>query len=162
MKIVQKVDADTAFKNTLQSRQSSHVPGSMPPPSLPDSNSFRPPASLHQPSQPRIPPERKEEPLFLPSSQLSVTENKFLEEAGFGDIETLEDLNALLEGEGEEVDFTPSQVQKPSTSKQIEGQNMRVDQGTEHGGLSDEMDFGPTQATQKVCSLPIAQVEGRG
>ncbi|KXN90855.1 Cell cycle checkpoint control protein RAD9A [Leucoagaricus sp. SymC.cos] len=154
MKIVQKVDVDSATTPTPQSRQSSRVPGSMPPPSLPGPSSFRPsPASLHQPLQPRAPQEsqKQKEPLFLPSSQLSVAENRFLQEAGFGDIGTVEELHALLEDEGEEVDFSPSQAQKPSELEHNEGQNtMQVDKTPESLVFVDDMDFGPTQATQKV------------
>ncbi|KAF5351682.1 hypothetical protein D9756_007695 [Leucocoprinus leucothites] len=151
MKIVQKVEIDAADKNISQSRHASRVPWSMPPPSLPGPSSLRlPPASVHQLSQRHIPLKRKEEPLFLPSSQLSAAENKVLKEAGFGDIETLEDLNALLEGEGEEVEFPPSQVQNPPSSKQNQGRNdPAVERNSESTDFVDDMDFGPTQATQR-------------
>lgn len=152
-KIVSKVDADKAFRTTVQSRQSSHAPDSMPPPSLHGPGSFRStPVPFHQSSLPPISKKvQEQEPLFLPSSQLSVAENNFLKEAGLGDIGTVEELNALLEGDGEEISFSLSQGQKASTAETEDG--MRVDDTPESLELVEEMDFGPTQATQKVCML---------
>lgn len=154
MKIVQKVNADTDSRYTAQSRQSSRVPESMPPPSFRGPDSFQtPPVPAHQPSQSSISKKRQEqqEPLFLPSSQLSIAENNFLKQAGLGDIGTMEELNALLEEDGEEVDFSPSQARGTSDLKQGEKESgMQVDEAAESLELMDDMGFGPTQATQKV------------
>ncbi|KAF9447953.1 hypothetical protein P691DRAFT_760339 [Macrolepiota fuliginosa MF-IS2] len=152
MKIVQRVDADAASRYTAQSRQSSRMPDSMPPPLSPGPGSFRPlSVPVHQPSLSPVPNKRREqqEPLFLPSSQLSIAENNFLKEAGLGDIGTAEELNALLEEDGEEVDFSPSQAQRASDSKQIKDDEMKVDGAPESFELVEETGFGPTQATQK-------------
>lgn len=147
-KIVSRVDVSSTASNAAQSRQSSRVPESMPPPSFPGPGSFLPIiAPLSQPSQPNC-ARKAQEPLFLPSSQLSVAETQFLQEAGFGDIGTVEDLNALLESEGEEVDFSSSQ--KVSAAGHTESDGMQVDNTSESFELMDEM-IGPSQATQKVC-----------
>lgn len=159
MKVVQKVDADTASVRTSQSRQSSRVPSSMPPPSFPGSLR-EPPVSVYQPSQPLDSRNTsKQEPLFLPSSQFSVAENNFLKDAGLGDIETMEELNALLEGDGDEVDFSSSQEQRVDLAKRGQEDNMHVDETPESFELiDDEPGFEPTQAAQKVCvcSIPCA------
>ena len=145
MKIVRKVEADPMPRNMIQPRISDSVPPLCP--SGPSSRST--PPALLQPSPHSIPSE-KEEPLFLPSSQLTIAENNFLKEAGLGDIETLGDLNALLEGEGEEVEFPPSQVQGTSGSKLNQNRSeLQSEKRSESIGF-DDMDFGPTQATQKV------------
>ena len=152
MKIVSKVETDAISRNMVQSRQHSLNPDSMPPPS-PGLNSLRPhsiPLALLQLSQHSTRPE-KEEPLFLPSSQLTTAENNFLKEVGLGDVETLGDLNALLEGEGEEVEFPSSQKQGTSGSKLNQGRSdLQLDKRSESVRF-DDMDFGPTQATQRVC-----------
>lgn len=153
MKIVRKVEAveaDAISGNIVQSREHSQIPDFVPPlcPPGPSSHSTSP--ALRQPSRRSILLE-KEVPLFLPSSQLTVAENNFLKEAGLGDIETLGDLNALLEGEGEEVEFPPSQVQSTSGSKLNQNRSeLQLDKHSESVGF-DDMDFGPTQTTQKVC-----------
>ena len=87
----------------------------------------------------------------MPSSQLTTAENNFLKEVGLGDVETLGDLNALLEGEGEEVEFPSSQRQGTSDSKLNQGRSdLQLDKRSESVRF-DDMDFGPTQATQRVC-----------
>jgi len=154
MKIVRKVEADAISRNIVQSREHSQIPEFALPLCPPGSSSRSSPPVLLQPSQHSIPsgiPLEKEEPLFLPSSQLTIAENNFLKEAGLGDIETLGDLNALLEGEGEEVEFPPSQVQSTSGSKLNQNRSeLQLDKHSESIGF-DDMDFGPTQITQKVC-----------
>ncbi|KAJ3554908.1 hypothetical protein NP233_g12328 [Leucocoprinus birnbaumii] len=146
MKIVQKVEIDETDRN---SRHSSRIPGSMPPPSLPGPSSLRmPPSSVRELPQQLNPIGNGREPLFLPSSQLSVAENQFLKKAGLGDIQTLEDLNALLEGDAEEVEFSHSQLPSVSRSEQRED-GTRVEKNPEDIDLPDEMDFGPTQPVQK-------------
>lgn len=150
MKIVRKVEADAISGNTVQSREHSQMPDFVPPLCPPGPSSHLTSPALLQPSQHSIPLE-KEVPLFLPSSQLTIAENNILKEAGLGDIETLGDLNALLEGEGEEVEFPPSQVQSTSGSKLNQNRSeLQLDKHSESIGF-DDMDFGPTQATQKVC-----------
>ncbi|KAF7782179.1 hypothetical protein Agabi119p4_1555 [Agaricus bisporus var. burnettii] len=147
-KIVSRVDMSSSVSSAAHSRQSSRVPESMPPPSFAGPGSFRPTiASLHQPSPPNI-VKQVQEPLFLPSSQLSVAENQFLKEAGLGDIETVEDLNALWEGEGEEVDFSSSRGQKVSTTEHNESDGIQMDDTSESFELMEEM-IGPSQVTQK-------------
>jgi cell cycle checkpoint control protein RAD9A len=157
-KIVSRVDVSSTASNAAQSRQSSRVPESMPPPSFPGMGSFPPTiAPLHQALQP-ISAKKAQEPLFLPSSQLSVAETQFLQEAGLGDIETVEDLNALLEGEGEEVDFSSSHGQKVSATGHNESDGMQVDDTSESFELMEEM-IGPSQATQKVCMKLITPTD---
>ncbi|KDR75080.1 hypothetical protein GALMADRAFT_69752 [Galerina marginata CBS 339.88] len=134
MKAVQSVAPETLFsRSSSSSRSGSHIPGSMPPPSIipirasSHSGHMRnsepgfadPPRS----SPPRL---QKSEPLFLPSSQMSAVEEEVLRGTGLG----LESMNAneladLLEGEGEEVDF--SYMSQRSETLQYNEQNDTLD-----------------------------------
>ena len=101
-KVVVRADRETAAR-------------SMPPPSLPlhASNPFAPSPRVSQrdfarPATPSQPTQRLE-PLFLPGSQLSQAQEEVLRESGLG-VETMEDFEAMLEDEGVEVEFPPSQA----------------------------------------------------
>ena len=127
MKAVQRVEpGSTAHAQAFASSSSSNrlrpsMDGSMPPPpSIP----FRAPSQF-QNSQSVDDvsnwkqPER--EPLFLPSSQLSVAEEDLMRESGLlvEGMDSAEALMAMLEDEGEEVDFRPSQAARLSATEDL-------------------------------------------
>ena len=109
MKVVQPVDPDTySNRSHSVSRSNSHVPGSMPPPSfVPNRSSYQVPPSTGFGNNSGAGPSKQKEPLFLPSSQMSAADEEVLKSTGLG-IETMNanELADLLDGEGEEVDFT--------------------------------------------------------
>lgn len=102
MKAVQRADLTFlahAQAHASTSSRSGTVRGSMPPPaSIP----FRPLSQTPIFSQNN----NDRDPLFLPGSQLSVAEEEAIRDSGLG-IESMgaEELEALLEGDGEEVAF---------------------------------------------------------
>ncbi|KAF9527306.1 Rad9-domain-containing protein [Crepidotus variabilis] len=111
IKVVQPADLQV-YNNQPRSdsRASSRIPGSMPPPSIvPNRSTFHAVASqgFSGNSQPQI-STRQEEPLFLPSSsQMTAAEIEVLRATGLG----IEDMDAdelaeMLDGEGQEVDFS--------------------------------------------------------
>ena len=111
MKVVQPAGPEALnIRSSSTSRSGSRVPGSMPPPSLiPGINSPQMPRSQghnHNDTS-SSKPERKNEPLFLPSSQTSAADEELLRSTGLG-IENMDEqeLADMLEGEGEEVDFS--------------------------------------------------------
>lgn len=110
MKVVQPADPEALnIRSSSTSRSGSRVPGSMPPPSIiPGINSSQMPRSQgynNDTSSSKV--ERKNEPLFLPSSQMSAEGEELLRSTGLG-IENMDEqeLADMLEGEGEEVDFS--------------------------------------------------------
>jgi cell cycle checkpoint control protein RAD9A len=141
MKAVQPAGPETLqSRSNSNSRSGSHIPGSMPPPSfipnrgisqMPQSQEFgrnRVPSSFDPP-----PSMRQKEPLFLPSSQMSAADEEVLRATGLG-VESMDahELADLLEGEGEEVDFSFASQQ---------ANDMEVDEQdsfelVEEGGLS--------------------------
>jgi len=154
LKVVQPAGPETLpSRSNSNSRSGSHIPGSMAPPSfipnrpisqMPQSQEFgrnRAPSSFDpKPSM------QQREPLFLPSSQMSAADEQVLRATGLG----VESMNAhqladLLEGEGEEVDFSFASQR---------GNDMEVDEQDSleligDGGLS------ATQSSDngdKVCS----------
>ena len=116
MKVVQPADSEGLnVRSNSASRSGSRVPGSMPPPSIiPGTNFSQMPRSQghNYNNNTSSKPERKNEPLFLPSSQMSAADEELLRSTGLG-IETMDEqeLADMLEGEGEEVDF--SHVSQP-------------------------------------------------
>ncbi|PPQ84592.1 hypothetical protein CVT25_015795 [Psilocybe cyanescens] len=118
-------------KSNSNSRAGSHIDGSMPPPSvIPNRGSYSAmqsqnsgrsvkspgPSSSH--GQRLGPPQSvKKEPLFLPSSQMSAADEEVLRSTGLG-LENMDsaELAELLEGEGEEVDFSYMSQQPPLAS----------------------------------------------
>lgn len=110
------------MKVVARGARESAAPGSMPPPSLPHaSNPFAP--------SPSPPPPR--EPLFFPGSQLSQADAAALRASGLG-IERMnaEELAALMEDEGEEVDVRPSQA--------ASGEGGDVEMGGDRGEEEEE------------------------
>ena len=89
---------------------------------------------------------RQKEPLFLPSSQMSAADEEVLRATGLG-VESMDahELADLLEGEGEEVDF--SFASQRANEMQVDEQDSF--ELVEEGGLS------ATQSSHnedKVCS----------
>jgi cell cycle checkpoint control protein RAD9A len=110
MKVVQPTGSEglnARFGSTSLSQ--SRVPGSMPPPSIiPGINFSQMPRSQgRSQNDTSSKSERKNEPLFLPSSQMSAADEELLRSTGLG-IESMneQELTDMLEGEGEEVDFS--------------------------------------------------------
>ena len=111
MKVVQPAGSERLnVRSSSTSRSESRVPGSMPPPSIiPGINFSQMPhrSQNHTHNDTSSKSERKNEPLFLPSSQMSAADEELLRSTGLG-IETMDaqELADMLEGEGEEVDFS--------------------------------------------------------
>ena len=110
MKVVQPAGPEALnIRSSSTSRSGSRVPGSMPPPSIiPGINSSQMPRSQgynNDTSSSKV--ERKNEFLFLPSSQMSAEGEELLRSTGLV-IENMDEkeLTDMLEGEGEEVDFS--------------------------------------------------------
>jgi cell cycle checkpoint control protein RAD9A len=119
MRAVQRADPVSVARADLGSRSQSRVPGPMVLPSvsrLPSSQTFSHDVRNGTMAHPSfIPPanpsfshtQHSREPLFLPgSSQLSVADEEAIRASGLG-IESMdaEELQAMLEGDGEEVAF---------------------------------------------------------
>jgi cell cycle checkpoint control protein RAD9A len=153
MKVVQPAGSQGLnIRSSATSRSGSRVPGSMPPPSIiPGVNSSQMPRSQgynhnHTSSSQS---ERKNEPLFLPSSQMSAADEEILRSTGLG-IENMDaqELADMLEGEGEEVDF--SYVSQPPKNfkkldKNVLHDEMQVD-GPESFELVDDDILDETQS----------------
>ncbi|KAJ7262222.1 Rad9-domain-containing protein [Mycena haematopus] len=149
MKAAQRTDAASLAQadraaSRLQSVAMSQTAGSMPPPPVPQ-RSFQ---SQHEKTfnaQMTPGPSRHKEPLFLPmSSQASAADDQVLRDTGLG-IEDMngEDLEMMLEGDGEEVEFTRSQV--PTKQSNV----------AEMDDAGDNMEFGATQSSDdnsRVCN----------
>ncbi|KAL0956314.1 hypothetical protein HGRIS_002467 [Hohenbuehelia grisea] len=128
-------------ENPATSRQASMRPStSMLPPPLP-------------PSQPAFPARTVKEPLFLPSSsQLSVVDEEAIRQSGLG----IEDMNAaeleaMLEGEGEEVafDFASQRVAEPEPNRGMDANRDHWDMAVDRQDsfeLVEDMDMAPTQS----------------
>ena len=97
------------------------------------------PLTRDQPAQ----NQRSKTPLFFPSSQLSQQNERAIRDSGLG-IEYMnqEELEAMLEGDGEEVEFDVAQDMAPGPG---------LNGGGEGGGSLDlfEDEFGPTQDGDK-------------
>ena len=159
MKVVQPANGER-YDNQL--RQNSRAPGSMLPPSAPlpsiiaNRSTFNAAAS-HGFNQVPGPSgsewARRDEPLFLPASQLSVAEEAVIRSTGLG-IETMNaaELAEMLEGEGEEVDF--SHVSQSQTMF-YNNDAMLVDE-RDSLELVDDSGLDATQSSRcdKVCYAP--------
>ena len=164
MKVVQRAGSqDLNIRSSSTSRSGSRVPGSMPPPSIiPGINSSQMARSQghnHDTSSSKF--ERKNEPLFLPSSQMSAADEELLRSTGLG-IENMDaqELADMLEGEGEEVDF--SYVSQPPKNfkkldKNVLHDEMQVD-GPESFELVEDDILDETQSDDitrvSFCSIP--------
>ena len=109
MKVVQPAGFEGLnARSSPTSRSESRVPGSMPPPSIiPGIKLSQMSRSHNNHNNTSSKSERKNEPLFLPSSQMSAADEELLRSTGLG-IEAMDEqeLTDMLEGEGEEVDFS--------------------------------------------------------
>ena len=104
MKVVQRADpASVVHAQAHASSRPGTVRGSMPPP---NSIPFRPLSQTPMFSQIGNNNSNSQDPLFLPGSQLSVADEEAIRDSGLG-IESMgaDELEALLEGDGEEVAF---------------------------------------------------------
>ena len=135
MKVVQPAGPEGLnIRSGSTSRSGSRVPGSMPPPSIiPGINSQMPLSQGHNHNDASSSKhERKNEPLFLPSSQMSTADEELLRSTGLG-IENMDEqeLADMLEGEGEEVDFSyvsqPLQRNFKKLDKNVLHDEMQVD-----------------------------------
>ena len=120
----------------------------------------------HQPSHPIRHP--REEPLFLPGSQLSAADKEALYASGLGDMDA-DEFNAMMEDDGEEVGLNldpplaEAEVEAPVPSVLPMSQSpvLDLDLDEEHGHGQDinrfeddiESEMGPTQSDEsgKVC-----------
>lgn len=142
MKVVQPAGSQGLnIRSSSTSRSGSRVPGSMPPPSIiPGTNSSQMPRfqghNHNDTSSSKF--ERKNEPLFLPSSQMSDADEELLRSTGLG-IENMDaqELADMLEGEGEEVDF--SYVSQPPKNFKKLGKNVLHDEMQVDGPESFEL-----------------------
>jgi cell cycle checkpoint control protein RAD9A len=167
MKAAQSVALERELPNNrsdYNSRASSRAFGSMPPPSaIPygfsqavsqQNLNHDVPLSAYQPARNLHHQQKQNDPLFLPSSQMSVADEAALRAIGL----EAEDMDAdqlvdLLEGEGEEVDFS-HMSQAPALMENI--QAMHIDNNIEVDGedLIEEPEFSATQASEdanRVC-----------
>lgn len=153
LKVVQEVDPEMDRHHSNYSRGTSRIPGSMPPPpTVPNRSTFHAIASQGPPHVPMSRREnpRQDEPLFLPSSQLSVTGLEILRSTGLG-IENMSaaEITEMLEGEGEEVDF--SHVSQPllniNQSQDLENMPMQLDGADSLEIIDDEL--AATQSTNE-------------
>ncbi|KAF8160680.1 Rad9-domain-containing protein [Crassisporium funariophilum] len=110
MKLVQTADPDSLYSRSTPNlrRSESTVLGSMPPPSIIPRPSF---SQVPQPDglgqNPSMSYPEKSEPLFLPSSQMSAADEEVLRSTGLGvELMDADELAEMLDGEGEEVDFS--------------------------------------------------------
>ncbi|KAH9485464.1 hypothetical protein JR316_0002372 [Psilocybe cubensis] len=143
MKAAQPIGPGNDYnKSSSSSRENSHMDGSMPPPSIiPNRGSYnlQPHSTSRTAGSSSVYDklrEVKKEPLFLPSSQMSEANLDVLQSTGLG-LENMdaEELTELLEGEGEEVDFSHISQQPPGESQHAGGigeggfdHSMQVDQ----------------------------------
>ena len=152
MKVVQPVGSEGLVdRSSSTTRSESRIPGgSMPPPSIiPKTNSSQmPDPQGYNHNGASSLPEMKGEPLFLLSSQMSAVDEELLRSTGLG-IEAMDvqELADMLEGEGEEVDF--SYVSQPPKSFKKLDRNSLDDQMQVDGPESFELvEDGILNATQ--------------
>ena len=146
MKVVQP--AGLIVRSSSTSRSESRAPGSMPPPSIIPRINLSPHSQGRNHNDTTSLSERKNEPLFLPSSQMSAADEELLRSTGLG-IEAMDaqELADILEGEGEEVDF--SHMSQPPKALHDE---MQVD-GPESFELVEDAILDATQSDDitRVC-----------
>ena len=145
-KVVQRVSPQALARRT-----------SGAPPSAPSHAPAR-----HQPSHAMRHP--REEPLFLPGSQMSAADKEALHASGLGDMDA-DEFNAMMEDEGEEVGLNldpsltddPVQSVLPMSPSPVLGLDLDEEQGHGQGvnRFEDdiESEMGPTQSDEsgKVC-----------
>lgn len=118
----------------------------------------------HQPSPPALHP--RNEPLFLPGSQMSAADREALRASGLGDMDA-DEFNAMMEDDGEEVGFyrnspealVPSSVPPPPPPFPLSPvPDLDLDEqghGQDVNRFEDdiESEMGPTQSDEsgKVC-----------
>ncbi|THH15263.1 hypothetical protein EW146_g5185 [Bondarzewia mesenterica] len=170
MKVAQRTDAAGLAKTTGEAQRSqSRALGSMPPPSVPHhSTSMPPPPSIpaySQQYQSRVGTQaaessRQAEPLFLPSSQMSVADEEALRASGLGiDNMDADDFRAMMEDEGEEVGFEDEYGNNQIIpGPEIPYRDGKVEMDGQHHdrdslNLLDDIEMGPTQSLEgnKVC-----------
>ncbi|KIL00681.1 hypothetical protein PAXRUDRAFT_821369 [Paxillus rubicundulus Ve08.2h10] len=104
----------------------------------PESSQLDPPADPWSRQQSRQTPEANT-PLFFPLSQLSQADGQAIRESGLGvEYMTQEELEAMLEGDGEEVEFEVVEVDAAGASEPEENR------GSDSLELFED-EFGPTQ-----------------
>jgi len=152
MKAVQPAGLETLQSRCKSNfRSGTHTPGSMPPPSFIPNRGISQSHELGQndvqPSFGPPPSVKQRDPLFLPSSQMSTADEEVLRATGLG-VESMDahELADLLEGEGEEVDFS-------SQREETADNNMDEQDSLE---LFEEIEFSATQSSHsgdRVCSF---------
>ncbi len=163
MKAAQSVAVDR--ESSVKPRAGSYASGSMPPPSaIPQHRSLldKPAYQQQNADYPAMISSRRQaqvEPLFLPSSQMSAADEEALRAIGLdADIVDANQLADLLEGEGEEVDFSyMSQAPPPIQRMQnIQDDDMQIDGGSEEFEIVEDSEFVSTQPSgspDKVSSF---------
>lgn len=164
MKVVERTDTAGLAKAMGEMRSSdraqSRASGSMPPPSMPPPPSSIPPlpsmprwsqeSHYQAPSQWSQPSgsQRKGEPLFLPSSQMSAADEEALRASGLGiDGMDADEFHAMMEDEGEEVEFDDRRVLPPES---LNGDDEVENGGFDHDSVSLKSDeIGPTQELEE-------------
>ncbi|KAF8488856.1 Rad9-domain-containing protein [Russula emetica] len=103
----------------------------------------------HQPSHPIRHP--REEPLFLPGSQMSTADKEALHASGLGDMD-VDEFNAMMEDDGEEVglNLDPPLADAPIPSSSIWTWTKNKDYGQGVNRFEDEIEseMGPTQSDE--------------
>jgi cell cycle checkpoint control protein RAD9A len=141
MKVVQRVNPASVALTLANSSRPGTVRGSMPPP---NSIPFRPLSQTPVFSQISN-MNNGRDPLFLPGSQLSVADEEAIRDSGLG-IESMgaDELEALLEGDGEEVafDFGSQRGMSQMNSGEHDGDTNIDDamEGEEERGAGDSFD----------------------
>lgn len=163
MKAAQSVALDR--ESSVKPRAGSYAFGSMPPPSaIPQHRLSLDQADQQQsadhPSMVSFRRQAQVEPLFLPSSQMSAADEEALRAIGLdADVVDADQLADLLEGEGEEVDFSYiSQAPPPMQHMQNmhEDDGMQIDGGSEELEIVEDSEFIATQTSgspDKVSSF---------
>ncbi|KAJ7462242.1 Rad9-domain-containing protein [Mycena galericulata] len=138
MKVVQRTDAVSLAQadRVSRSQSTSRTATSMPPPPVPQRSYPTQPEEMADAQMTPV-PSRKREPLFLPmsSSQLSAVDEQIIRDTGLG-IENMdaEELEMMLEGDGEEVTFNKN----------------------------DEMDTGPTDDDVEFAATQSSDDQSKG
>ncbi|PPQ63670.1 hypothetical protein CVT24_004555 [Panaeolus cyanescens] len=142
MKAAMPVQLDS-HKRPEGSRAGSSISGSMPPPStIPQSTIARPPTQLLTRH------EEGDDPLFLPSSQMSDAQREILRSTGLGlENMTVEELTEMMEDEGVEVDFSQPMTQPRAYDTVPKKGDARMDVDAPQS--SDFLDDGSYLATQE-------------
>ncbi|EIN09554.1 hypothetical protein PUNSTDRAFT_133340 [Punctularia strigosozonata HHB-11173 SS5] len=145
---------------TSQSRHGIAIQMSMPPPSIPAHRGLR--AASAGPSQ-------AQEPLFLPGTQLSQAEELVIRESGLGILDMNQDeLDQMLEGDGEEVISHRSRARTPAqesagrddTTGNLEGFAWHAELGQADAADDLYMDAGPDAGDDGSVTSHCMRVDG--